>query len=122
MNRQEMFDKALQGVRRQGKQSRTFAGCVYRVDAPEGERRCAVGHLLEGEILDKAEENGGSVTHLVSSGLKLGLGEDTVEGKNFLDDLQYAHDYASQVNFVDEFANRMQYVAKKWHLAFPENI
>ncbi len=117
-----MFDKALQGVRRQGKQSRTFSDCAYRVHTPEGELRCAVGHLLEGEILDKAVANGGSVTHLVSLGLKLGLGENTAEGKNFLNDLQFAHDYASQVNFIDEFTERMRHVAVKWHLVFPENI
>lgn len=49
MTRQEMFDKSLEGLRAQDGPSTYRFACAY---FGEGDRRCAVGHLLPDALRD----------------------------------------------------------------------
>lgn len=120
MQYQEMFDKALSGVLKQGCLSREPTGpagaymCRYR--STNG-AKCSVGHLIEDDHLAHRMDlmDGSSIMHIVNSGefdevLPHFINKDTVE---FITEMQCAHDYADN---VERFLTNMREIASRWGL------
>lgn len=109
MTRQEMFDKAARGVIAQGGLSvdPNTERCLYIY----GKRRCAVGHLLSSEDARKADLARSNVGSLVRAGLL------QADDKDFLIDLQRAHDACVTADFPASFRRRMRAVARQYGLS-----
>ena len=99
MNLQQMFDKAVGGIKAQGCLSKVTTGasgvpaCYYRhPDNPAV--RCAVGHLIPDEVYDPSMEGCGSFSVLARPevGEALALPEDHDEVGHLRASLQGAHD------------------------------
>lgn len=99
MNLQQMFDKAVGGIKAQGCLSKVATGasgvpaCYYRhPDNPAV--RCPVGHLIPDEVYDRSMEGCGSFSVLARPEVceALALPEDHDEVGHLLGTLQGAHD------------------------------
>ena len=99
MNLQQMFDKAVGGIKAQGCLSKVTTGtsgvtaCYYRhPDNPAV--RCAVGHLIPDEVYDRSMEGCGSFSVLARPevGEALALPKNHDEVGHLLASLQGAHD------------------------------
>lgn len=119
---QEIFDKVLFGMRKQGKKSTNKIDglCLYRSD--DG-CQCGIGMLMdedyrpefEATALDyhsSCKENQPVIVWFVS---KYGFGNLYLGSK-----LQWAHDNTSKDKFMDEFETNMMSVAEKFELNFTE--
>lgn len=118
MAMQDEFDRALQGVIKQGIPSFDGEACQYLT--PETGAKCGVGHLLpDDETRIAWDFRVGALTdygHGVDQELaKVGLTEPV----EFYIDLQRAHDKAQEKggDFLADFRFNMAGVAKKWGLA-----
>ena len=109
MNMQEVFDKAVNGIRAQGALSVNGEGlCCYRGPA---ETKCFVGQLITDEAYDPELEGAGAAMSSVLAALvRSGVGGLPV---NFLVDCQVAHDDADD---LDEFEEAIAVVAEKYDL------
>lgn len=90
MNRQEIFDKAVAGLRSQGfEKSMDHGTCSYRAD--DG-KKCAIGWLIKDENYDSTIEGRGANSSEVIEMTRL----DPVDEKDelFLAELQQMHDYS----------------------------
>lgn len=103
---QKWFNKSYKGLKKQNfKQALKNGNCMYL--APDG-NRCAVGQLLPKRTPGLAQIEGGVSLcrqRLCDAGLNI-----TPETINFLEDLQFAHDYAcdkkSMKRLLEDVAHR----------------
>ena len=112
MTKQEMFDTALEGLRKQGEPSmNTYGGCLFR--GPFN-NKCAVGML----ILD--EEYNPDMEHYSLDKVVKKCSTLSMEDVEFLLDMQREmHDGPSaEINFVPLMELGAQLVAKKWELDY----
>ncbi len=60
MTKQEMFDKAVEGLASQNwvRCSDPKGGCVYRRSTENGEMRCAYGWTMDSDLLKRIESHG----------------------------------------------------------------
>lgn len=141
---QEMFDKALFGVRAQGRKSVNADGaCAYRGASFLADQRlaCGVGHLIPDEaydpVLDKCEIEGDGVAvscllapfnvditddqrnafkHAMSA-TGVDLGDQKV--REFLIELQDAHDSVFENgHFIRGFNESMRRLAERYKLTY----
>lgn len=113
MTRQEMFDKAVRGLRSQGfwRCVTPEGGCAYTSDC--GTKHCAFGWI--DTSLTRQE------TRFVSGLIRDGVG---VAGKldaadyEFVGDLQQAHDDSFTPKTMQE---RLRRVAARYNLTYPED-
>lgn len=104
MNLQQMFDKAVGGIKAQGCLSKITTGtsgvpaCYYRYPGNPAVR-CAVGHLIPDEVYDPSMEGDGSWSVLANPEVDeaLALPEDHDEVGHLLASLQEAHDACPDV-------------------------
>lgn len=137
---QQIFDKALTGVRRQGGPSTVpgTAGCYYR--SRNGTRACGVGQLIPHNAYDpffdtEAEGKSTSVTSLLvnrdgfrNALLAGGVNVDDLEVMVLLMDLQMAHDSAvgafsapyDGAKFLERFETEMRRVAERVGLQYAQ--
>lgn len=123
MTRQEMFTTAYLGVIAQGGPSTSpdFQGCAYR--GANG-RKCGVGQIMTDEEYNPGMEIK-NVATLVEEESQLSFTVPTwlVEEKEFLQDLQLAHDNASEdadgEEFIAYFRNNMRNLASDYDLTVP---
>lgn len=116
---QEMFDKAVRGLHKQGwAQALDDGGCVYQ--APDG-KRCAWGHV--DEALGVPDNRHGGVYNLnyCRVGLAAGLG-GVLLGLRFAGDLQIAHDNGGNPLDPVRMVERLRVVADQYDLTWPEGI
>ena len=128
---QQIFDKALLGVRAQGAASTTVSGCVYRDGAG---RKCAVGQLIDDWLYTREFDGpfgGGMMSMLADRDRpvpraffaaleKSGVPTDETTTQ-FLRQLQLAHDHAAnpnQLSFPERFEADMRGVAKAYNLEY----
>lgn len=125
MSKQQLFDKALNGIRAQGGPSRTTEGfCAYRGTASN--RKCAAGHLITDENYIHNLEGQVSVRDDVTAAL-IASGVDR-EDLAFVRELQLAHDNASfdlritsrvtDAGFFPRFEENMATLAHRHGLAY----
>lgn len=122
LSRQEMFNKAYNGVIEQGCQAynHEMSQCVYR----NGNQRCAVGHIMKGCIPEDSNlwAHDGTVKDVLDVADAVGqeLPFDWDDEK-FLHEMQRVHDnLVDDEDFVDNFKNRMSNFARKYDLVCPE--
>lgn len=114
---QEMFDKAVRGLHKQGwAQALDDGGCVYQ--APDG-KRCAWGHVDE-SLTERATGSVG-ILHYLREGLAAGL-DAVPRGLSFATALQRAHDCNDDRLAPDEMVKRLRVVADQYDLSWPEGI
>lgn len=123
MTLQEMFDKAVGGIKAQNCLSRNFCRptvCYYRhPDDPAV--RCAVGHLIPDELYDGKKMEGSSVNSdaVLGPSMRAALGISpreelhNVPAVTMLSTLQTAHDNA---HTVEEFLTGAAEVARQFML------
>lgn len=111
MTNQEIFDKALNGILKQGVPSMMSSGvCKYR--GPNG-TMCAVGLLLTDDEALAMDDVMGAIDDLP---VEL-VPERLLPHMDLLSAIQCAHDYASsRTPFVEEYKVRMRDVAKSFKL------
>lgn len=116
---QEMFDKAVRGLYRQGwAQAMDDNTCVY--EAADG-KRCAWGHVDTG--LAHPDNKGGSVYNLeytrrgIAASLPAILG-----GLRFAGDLQAAHDNGGDPLDPARMIMRLKSVAERYGLTWPSDV
>ena len=128
LTKQAIYNRALDGVIRQGGQSMGDGSCVYRAG---DDRRCGIGQLLEDQYYDPAFDlvkgGGGGVTDLMQDrSLGGGVGQRFYEAMlasgvdledpstlRFCQDLQSAHDMMCGMT---DFRLRMARVADRYNL------
>lgn len=96
------FNKACQGIIDQGVASNipdAKIGCYYRLKSGDKVLKCAIGQLLSDEQIKKYKIKEGDDVRKFSTYLidELLPGIEFETSYKFLDDLQLAHDMASQV-------------------------
>lgn len=126
MSKQEVFDRALFGIRAQGGPSRNADGgsCKYRTSSG---RKCAIGHNISDEAYDSGLEGRIAENVLITEALrKSGVIEETL----FLTELQLAHDqapYSDPLFFQGDqhrgrgFESRMAGIARAYNLTYTPN-
>lgn len=144
LTKQAIFNRALDGVVRQGGPSMNGPGCAYRGD--EG-RACGIGQLIDDQYYDPAfddkdQNNGGGIFDLMSLATRAAEG---AVGRRFVDalvasgvditdaythdlckEIQQAHDssafmrhYESNEKYMPKFLKSMREVAKNYGLEMP---
>lgn len=114
MNRQEAFEKAYKGIVAQGCRSHDGVFCVYR---GPNDTKCAVGHLLTDEQIEKhAIKNSDGALYFPRALTDELLPNDN-NGKYFLAGLQAVHD---GMESLDDFKARATEFAKSHNLTVPE--
>jgi len=92
MDKQLIFDTAVNGIREQGKRAIKDTKCVYR--APDG-CKCAVGHMIPDDKYDPRLENFTASAKEIIYSLAPEFGvEYNQESGEFLRGLQVCHDAA----------------------------
>lgn len=122
MKMQEIFNKAVTELRKQGAPARKIldsgrAQCFYKMD--DG-RRCAVGHLLTDEQIEELRQSdqlGSDLLELDDDFIESISPEDTEYPSSFLSGLQSMHDDTSS-DFSD-FEQNVYLFAGKWELEVP---
>lgn len=123
MTTQDIFNKSVLGVVKQGKQSGEGQTCSYRT----GDLKCVVGHLIDDEHYNTDLEGYGFNNDQVLSAVEKSIGRDISGDENcLLGDLQDLHDFkppdikTSDADFIDYFKITSAIVAKKYSLTMPE--
>lgn len=114
---QPLFDKAVKGVIEQGAQSicADENTCAYRgVDG----KKCAVGHILSDEQIEKFGITEGLIPNKFPPALirELMPGIQTGIAVEFLEELQNCHDSCLKYNFISVFKRLANEMAEKWNL------
>lgn len=112
--KQEVFDKVLKFMRKQGKQSKSRGECKYR--GPGG-LKCAVGCLITEKQIKTHKVVEGTQASKLPNALVREMVGSMKNAEWFLNDLQNAHDAADR-NFPSEFEERMHDVAERWGLKY----
>lgn len=130
MTPQEVFDRAVGGVLRQGRPAWLDGGdqgngCVYRMHIGGIELRCAIGHVLTDDELARLE-HAGHLTHTIRQILDAPEGEIEVpavmlDHQRLVVALQNAHDVSvlsppMGKSFLDQFKERARGVARAFRL------
>lgn len=117
MNRQEVFDKVLNHLLKQGRKSVDSDGrCLYR--APNGDK-CAIGCLIPDELYTPELEGNGANMPIIEDVLHKIYPDVTDEDVLFLLDLQDLHDTGMiSCSFRDHIYNEMQIIADAYDLIF----
>lgn len=113
MTAQEIFDKVLFSLRKQGKASTKYGRCMYR--GPDG-LKCAVGHLIEDADYRPAWE-GRSVHDLLVTGA---APEHLYGNGELLSRLQHAHDSYLADQGLAARETRMKEIAGNFSLVYKE--
>lgn len=114
MRAQEIFDKAVGALLKQGKKSKAGGACLYR----SSHGCCAIGHLIPDELYDEDMDAGGvGVNDLLSQyprlqDILLPCDLSSRFAEKFLIRLQYVHD----MYVVDEWREGFQKVAAEYQL------
>ena len=121
MTIQEIFDKSVIGVIKQGKKSLDLNGCAYR---GFNGNKCAIGHLITDDHYNKKLEGCTAGEILVDNALEASINtklNDTL--LSMLLDLQRAHDYSdfSERYFLNDFIAKVTNICKKYSL-FMDNV
>jgi hypothetical protein len=121
LTNQEIFDKALFGIREQGyEQSSRDYGCAYRGN---GGLKCAVGHCIDDETANSWDSIVGHGTSIVSMERYRKAEYEkffSVHQLNLLTELQRAHDGIWSVNGAPSFEREMKRIAERWNLTYTE--
>jgi len=121
LTNQEIFDKALFGIREQGTQASqdTSGRCLYR----SGIGSCAIGHCIDDETAKEWDEAEGDITEISERGD--GLYHQYVNYFNedqlgFLLDLQKAHDehLAQGKGSPHQWELQMKEIAENFNLRY----
>ena len=117
LTNQEIFDKVLTHLVKQGRPARNEDGCVYRTVTPKGEvLKCAVGCLIPDEAYDKKIE-GKRVYALLREHTAVTLSAMlSMQSQGLLESLQEAHD--SWKGETDELLRDMKLIARNFKLTF----
>lgn len=129
MTQQEIFDKALSGIRRQGVKAESGEFCVY-YDYETG-NKCAAGQLLDDKTAEAvAETDMGKWFYLddmhtedVQAIKEIGIPDylTTPDNISLIQDIQYCHDFAPggyNPNFMDGFEMGMKELAESYGLVY----
>lgn len=133
MTRQEIFDMALNGIRRQGEPAFYNETCSYY--ALDTGNRCAAGQLLDKEAAKKLAETGMGkwFNHNTSEDImqeirKIDIPDYllTEDNIDFVKRIQNCHDYAAKnipnnKRFMSEFEKRMEEVAINHGLIYTQS-
>jgi len=117
MNTQDIFNKAVGGILKQGEScfDSEEGQCMYRM----GKLRCAAGFLINDECYGSfLEHEGGAgerrVIAAIERSLKIGLTDDQ---KQLICRIQSAHDNLAECsNFIDLFTQKCMQVASNFKL------
>jgi hypothetical protein len=133
---QQIFDKALTGVRAQGGPSVPIGclGCRYRTQRGDQVRACGVGHLIPDNLYEESFDASGNTSVLRLLRLVPSFKNALFEGGVDVDDeisldllgvIQQAHDNAvakhvndSDEEFLDAFERRMRETANDFELTY----
>jgi len=115
MNKQTIFDVVLFGLRAQGCQSlnASIRQCMYRDDKGN---RCAVGMWIPDSTYNESMEGVG-VAKLIDT-YPISVPTWFHEEKDLLEALQGAHDMSCKARFMQDFENRMLWVANRFNLVY----
>lgn len=117
MDNQEIFDKVVAHLRKQGGPSVGKDGrCKYRAD---NGRMCAVGCLIPDELYHKEMEGNAVLTGTVVDDVLEGMGVSS-DGFELLSELQMLHDRNSgrSVLWTEVTENEFSEVAEKYYLRY----
>jgi hypothetical protein len=139
VNKQEIFDKVLLAILKQGRPSMVGramgAGCRYRqnISGKAADGACGIGHLIPDDMYKpkwdghELNDTGFSVLVKQDPDFKLALQAGGVEiseevPRDFLQELQGAHDDAAmrEAIFMPAFKRRMKLLAGRWDLNYIE--
>ncbi len=124
---QQIFDTVLEKLLAQGCRSRLGDSHIDSYCAYRGNNgtKCAIGHLIPDELY-KEEIEGLTVAtkwHRVRDCLPLEIQEFGDKNKEFLIELQRAHDQAYiPSDFRQLFQNYMKAIAEQYHLTYKEQV
>ena len=112
MDRQAIFNKVVQHLRKQGSQAVDDNGCLYR--SLDG-KKCAIGCLIPDELYNQNIERCGvrSLSHIFLANCIPGYSPDDEE---FLSRLQRVHDNS----LIEEWETMLERVAFDFSLEMPE--
>ena len=125
LTQQEIFDKALFGIRKQGYRQSTSesGGCNYRTTLEDGSTRaCAVGLCIPDDIAqmwDSSGETTGDTSIRAISDVYTSSFEKYFYNEDlpFLSDLQDAHDCNLVTSYLS-WEDRMQDIAAEYYLVY----
>ena len=121
LTNQEIFDKALFGIREQGyEQSVRESGCAYRGN---GGLKCAVGHCIDDEtanLWDSIVEHGLSIVSMERYRKAEYKKFFSVDQLDLLEQLQRAHDGIWGFSVAPNFEREMKKIADRWNLTYTE--
>lgn len=120
MTKQEMFDKVLFGIRRQGKKSVNQSNaCMYR---GENDCKCVIGMLIDDTEYQSSWEGCSlSINPTTESCATLVNWFSSKFGKDMVDfgeELQACHDNSSKPMFIKAFEKNMSVLAVKYKLNY----
>lgn len=116
--KQELFNKSVIGLSKQGYKQALVLGRPYW-EAPDG-CRCAIGHITEGEPLEKAEYSKGLLSIMpgdVTRRLNVSTRAERAGVTDLLDDLMKSHDWHDKPN---NMIKALRECAKKHGLQWPD--
>ena len=126
MTMQEAFDKAAEGVVKQGRPSVSDGACAYVSEGPDGsERHCGVGHILpSNSICEQLDTLRSPIEELNDETYETAFRGTGIEHlpREFLEALQGCHDNAyserksEKGSFIELFKVKMITVAEAWDL------
>lgn len=121
LSNQEIFDKALFGIRNQGyKKSAKDSACLYRSTQKDGSAlACAVGHCIPDDVAhlwDAASHNTsiGAIYHSHGKHFSEFFSEESLP---LLKELQSVHD---AMTFPEVFEDYMKVIAQIYRLVYTE--
>lgn len=124
---QTLFNRAYRGILKQGKPATSFSagGDPYSCEYYQNDtgNRCAVGHMVPIKTAKHMEDcDLGSIDNMADVGIKLlrEHGIDVEEHRDFLSEIQRAHDDAPQKGFRNVFIKSMKAIAKEYNLKVPQ--
>jgi hypothetical protein len=116
MNHQEIFNKVLDALRKQGHASINKNGsCMYRAENGD---RCAVGHLISDEAYSPELEGRRASTSPVQSALASSGVPTDFDTIKLLMELQFAHDRSLKEYGMSKFESRMSDIAIRFSLNY----
>lgn len=127
---QEVFNKVVTGLRKQGKPSIRKEGepgpiCRYRQIDGDNILKCAAGQLILDELYQKSFEGFDNESGYHIQGLSEYIGQeklfgDTIEDINLVCELQNIHDlYAQSADFMKACEKSWIDIAKHFNLTIP---
>lgn len=123
MDRQEMFDKAVAGIRAQGALARSEYGLCFYI-TPAG-HRCAIGQLISKQLAETVENErlfGEDTSVLTLSSIPEAVEAFAAEGIDIEDEFIQALQQYHDVSFnLEDFEKDLSFFARAWGLEYNEN-